>query len=108
MDHSYFCMGLPLLIVPAGGQDAAAHSLALGVSPGKSCEAGAGTLCHRSPRMRVTFPTRVRWRGRGGRLFLGLKGMFSSCLERLLAQLITVVIQMTCPCLEMVTSRAVC
>lgn len=63
MDHSYFSMDLTLFIILFGslaGQEASAHSQALGVSPEESYKAGAGTLCHYSPSMGRTFKAQVR------------------------------------------------
>lgn len=64
MNHSYFCRGLPFLVILAGsqgGQETAACGQVLEVSLGKSYEAGAGTLCHCSLRMWVTFTTQEKW-----------------------------------------------
>lgn len=63
MDYSYFCMSVPFLAILASsqcGQEAAAHGQVLEVSLGKSYEAGAGTSCHCSLRMWVTFTTQER------------------------------------------------
>ena len=84
MDHSYFCMGLPLLVIPAGGRggwEAAACSWALGVSWGSPTRRERGL--HATAAQGCGWPSQPK-RGGMGRVdayFWDSRGCFSLALR---------------------------